>query len=346
MAVVGAIRWDAWYSNSPGTISAQAQTVLGITTWRARLPWFFEIENNTTAITIGSQDDIDMEIQWANTAGLNFWAFNEYVIGNNSDLRIAWNLYQASSFKSQMNWCWISDLGNLGSTGNYSSQVSSYVTNFSDPQYQTVLSGRPLWYIIWNIGNYASHWGSSYTNIASMITSLRSACSSANIGNPYIVIFDFASLTHPIDNFGFEVNGIGADAIGFYNASSYGRYSQLVTATENNWTTYAGQGLKFTPTACVGWDRRPFIQTRVPFYNPGFETINQYAGEGTIPQIISHIGDGLTYIAKNPLIVDSDTLLIYAWNEFAEGSVNMLCPNWQNPPPSQLLAALGVLLNG
>lgn len=346
MAVVGAIRWDAWYSITPGSVSSGAQQVLGKTEFRARLPWFYQIENNTQVVTNGGQQEIDLECLWAHEAGINFWAFNEYVIGFDSDLRVGWNLYNSSSNKSLMNWCWISDLSNLGSFSSYATQVAGYVTNFSDPQYQVVLTNRPIWFIIWDQSKFVNSWGSSYANVATAITALRAACSSASIGDPYIVLMDLPSLTHPMINITNEMSEVGFDALSFYSVGGYGSYTSMVGNVEGVWNSYLQTDLNFIPTACVGWSPIPFIITPESWYGTGSETVNQYTAEATIPQLMSHFQDGLNILTNNPVQCNSEVLLIYAWNECAEGGVNMLIPTWENPPPSPLLTALGAKLNG
>ena len=332
--IPGAIRWDAWYFNSPGTVSQQAQAVLSPAQYQARAPWFSSVSHSGIS-SVGTQANMDSEIGYAAAAGLKFWAFNEYTASHDPDLRLAWSLYQSSALKSKINWAWISDIGNLGSTGNFASQVTAYVKNFQDAQYQTVLGGRPLWFLNWNASNFAADWGSSYSNLAAMITALRAATVAAGLQTPYIVVMDSAT------NVVAEMTGIGADAISYYNASNYGTYAQLVAANEAIWKTYAAKGESFIPTAVVGWDRRPFITTPEPWYNTGTETITQFTADGTVQQVAQHIQDGAVYVGGNPSIAQSGVLLIYAWDECAEGGANMLIPTLGNPPPSSLLAAVG-----
>jgi hypothetical protein len=247
--ISGAIRWDGWYEATQNDMPDQAQQCLSLVEYQSRAPWFAQVAGSNVLRIVGSQANMDAEIGYAAGAGLKFWAFNEYGVGN--PLRNGWNLYQSSSFKSQMKWCWISQLNYLGSTSNFSTQVANYISNFKDPQYQKVMGNRPLWFLFWSAANFNGSWGGSYTNLAAMITALRAAATATSIGNPYIVVMD-SSTNAPL-----EAAGIGADAVGYYNASNYGAYSNLVSNNEANWTTFskAAGNLGFIPTAVCGWDR-------------------------------------------------------------------------------------------
>ncbi len=342
--ISGAIRWDAWYEDTPGDVCAQAQQVLSPAAWQIRAPWFASIASVYRLTTVGAQANMDAEIGYAHAAGLKFWAFNEYPTTSPSStlcLRQGWTLYQASSLKAQMNWAWISQLSDLGTTGSYATQVANYVTNFSDAHYQPVLSGRPLWFIFWSSANFVGSWGGSYSNLAAMITALRAAASTAGIGNPYVVVMDTAA------NAPAEMTGIGADAISYYNASNYGTYSALVTRNENNWTSFAATGDSMIPTAVVGWDRRPFYQQPQSWYNSGsspYVGMNEYTADGTVSQVAGHIQDGVTWVQGHATADPADVLLIYAWDECAEGGGNMLIPTVGDPPPSALLSAVSAFL--
>lgn len=341
--ISGAIRWDAWYENTPGDTCAQAQQVLSPAAWQNRAPWFAQVSSPYVLTAIGTQADMDAEIGYAQAAGLKFWAFNEYAVGSPSIcIKQSWNLYQASSLKSQIKWTWVSDIGNLGSTGNYSTQVAGYITNMQDPQWQTVLSGRPLWFLFWNASNFSSHWGSSLSNLGAMITAVRAAATAASIGNPYIVIMN-GNLTQAVQ----ELKGVGADAIGYYNSSNYGTYSSLVSRNEAQWASFSNTGQSMIPTAVVGWDRRPFYQQPQSWYNQGsapYVGMAEYTADGTVTAVADHIQDGVTWVQGHSSADPSAVLLVYAWSECAEGGANNLIPTLGDPPPSALLTALSAFL--
>ena len=51
--ISGAIRWDAWYENTPGDTCAQAQQVLSPAAWQNRAPWCAEGGANNLIPTLG-----------------------------------------------------------------------------------------------------------------------------------------------------------------------------------------------------------------------------------------------------------------------------------------------------
>ncbi len=338
--ISGAIRWDAWYEATPNDVPDQAQQCLSLNEYQSRAPWFAQKGQNVLR-AVGTQANMDAEISYAVGAGLKFWAFDESGVGN--PLRSGWTLYQASSLKSQIKWCWISQPGNMGSTGNYAGQVANYITNFRDSQYQTVLGGRPLWFVLWNASTFSSAWGSSYANLAAMISAVRTAASAAGVGNPYIVVMDSVTAS-PV-----EAVGIGADAINYYNASNYGNYASLVSRNEAAWTSYAAAAgaLDFIPTAVCGWDRRPFYARPQSWYNPGaspYVNMFLYTSDGTVSQVAQHIQDCVTWVRGHSTADPAAAMLIYAWNEHVECGGNCLNPTVGNPPPSTLLSALSAFL--
>ncbi len=338
--ISGAIRWDAWYEATQNDVPDQAQQCLSLNEYQSRAPWFAQRGNNVLR-AVGVQANMDAEIGYASGAGLKYWAFNEYSVGN--PLRNGWNLYQSSSLKSGMKWCWISQLNYLGTTSNFATQVTNYIANFKDPQYQTVLGGRPLWFLSWSTANFNGSWGGSYSNLAAMITALRAAASTAGVGNPYIVVMD-SSTNAPV-----EASAIGADAISYYNVSNYGTYPALVSRNEVNWTTYAAAAgaLGFIPTAVCGWDRRPFYARPQSWYNPGaspYVNMFLYTADGVVSQVAQHIQDCVTWVLGHSTADPAAAMLIYAWNEHVECGGNCLNPTIGNPPPSTLLSALSAFL--
>lgn len=361
--IPGAIRFDAWGASqgpysSLSTVQA-FQNYLSPKRWQFRAPWYCKPPSDNQMACDEAQANMDTEIQCAANAGIKFWASNQFT--GNSAFGVSYNLYLTSSFNSLVKWCWITDLGTLGSTGNFATQVAGYVANYQQPQWMTVLSGRPLHFIFWNASNFIGHWGSSYANVAAMITALRSASVSAGAGNPYIVVMDFTPAAAST-----EATGIGADAIGLYNWSAYGAYTGLASAMAAQWPSYStaanGAGLGFIPTAVTGWDRSPQFQSPAAFAGNSwglngaptpYSGILNVANPGTNSQIATHIGAAGAFVQANPTTCLSTAMLICAWNECSEegaGATNGgLIPSIGDPPQvgntSNLLTAVGAVLN-
>lgn len=360
--IAGAIRFDPWYQTS-GTVDDLAksnaiQNMMAPPRWNFRAPWFCLPVNNQISCN-ASQANMDTEIQCAANAGVKFWAYNEFL--PNSSFRVAWNLHQSSSIKSSVDWCWISGLAFLGTTMNFSTQVAGYVANYQQANYQKVLSGRPLHFLFWAAANFIGSWGGSnpatgYTNLAAMITALRSASVSAGAGNPYIVVMDFGAIAAT------EATNIGADAISFYNTSSFGNFSNLSTACQAAWTTQlaaaSGASLGFIPTSVTGWDRSPIQESpnalvggnpTVPALAPiPLVGMLEMSSPGTPANIATLASACVTLVKANPTPCASTVMLMTAWDENAEEGGAMQ-PSIGDPPQvgntNNILTALAPVLN-
>ena len=100
--VTGAIRWDAWYRRTD--FSVYAQNDLAPEKFHYRVPLHCKVNSHSIDCN-GNQADMDEEIAVAAVSGIKFWAFVWYP--SDSSLRIAWNLYQNSQLRHQINWCGI-----------------------------------------------------------------------------------------------------------------------------------------------------------------------------------------------------------------------------------------------
>jgi hypothetical protein len=231
--LTGAIRWDAWYTEGQPGITYQPN--LYPSQYQYRAPWFFNTYPNLIDGSGNRQLVIDLEIQYAANAGLDYWAYDMYDMSNASAPQMnAWKFHQQSSFKNNMNWCALAVSDSLfGSTGNFSTQVAQYVTWFQQSNYQKVLTNRPLLYLF-SLNSFNSFGGATLgpANFATMITALRAATVTAGLGTPYIVWMDFSPAT--AKSF---MTQIGADAISSYAtfATSPGQtFAGLSTVVSNS----------------------------------------------------------------------------------------------------------------
>lgn len=345
--IVGAIRWDAWYSTTSAN-PVGAQNALGPQIYQYRAPWFSKVLNNFQIQSNGSQANMDVEIQCAANAGLKYWAFDQF--SPSSAFNNAWALYQSSTFNSLINWCWISGGDLLGSTGNYASQVAQLVAWFQQSNYQKVLTNRPVLYF--NFSTAPSQFGGVLANFQAMLSALQSACATAGLGNPYIVVNGAVPGNH---NFAVQIS---ADAISAYAAvvvtatGQPGTYSQMATGAKGFWTQCASTGSNVVPNCVTGWDVRPRAQNPVPFQEPGatppYSGLLNYFTAGTPSQIASHIQDAVNYVLANPSTSPSTLILVYSWTECDEGG-GCLIPTLGDPPQAgnttNLLSAVKGVLN-
>jgi hypothetical protein len=337
----GAIRWDAWYSGAGSAL--QAQYALGPSVWQSRAPINCSAASAFAITCAATQTAMDAEIAAAVSGGLKFWAFDQYA--SNSSLTPAWSLYQSSTHKNDINWCWISALSLMGSTGSFTSTNASFVAQFQQSNFQKVTvttANRPVLFIAYSTADLASNWGNSLTNVAAMITDLRAQTVAAGLGTPYIVVFSGTPATAAA-----VVTAIGADAISSYNPpipSTYaGTYAALDTSTQTYWATLAGASSQIVPIAINGWDPRPRRIRPEAFSgaSKAFIGMNNYAAISTNTEFANHLQAAVTYINAHPTVVPSTLLLIYAWTECDEGGC--ITPTIGDPTGSKLSAIASVI---
>lgn len=248
------------------------------------------------------QGVMDQEIQYAKKAGIDYWAFVYYP---QQPLARARDLYLSSEHKSDVNWCAILD-GNF--TGGYATNLPRLVAQFSDPNYQRVLGGRPLVYFF-------------VTATADWVAKMRAACSQAGLPDPYIVVMAWTAQSAADIK-----TAVGADAVSRYATGGQNGqpYSALADAESGLWDQYAAAAGDVIPTVSTGWDKRPRYD-----YPPSWEANytgfkDQWTQQATPEEIATHLGSAVSWNNAHPDRASANTVLMYAWNEFDEGG--WICP--------------------
>jgi hypothetical protein len=316
---VGASRWDAWYTSdslkSTYNDSWHARDNLDPNRYHFRAPWFAVQKSRNLMNIDGNQANMDAELVYAAAGGLKFWEFLKYEPGRDGDFSNAWNLFQASAYRTKMNWCWRYGYTQLladQSANNFATLISQ----LRQSNYETV-EGRPMIYM--------SRWATS--RLGPLVAAFRSACKAAGLANPYIVYEGSAA----------DMKIMSLDALGDYACplpkTTYGPYASMVSAVERYWTTRSAQGVPIIPTCMTGWDRRPRVEHPVPWetWQRPFEGMSNSYTTATPLAIASHLRDCLDWIGKHPGLCPSRKAVIYSWNEFDEGG--WLCPTWTSSGP-------------
>lgn len=312
---VGAIRWDAWYIATDTDERPNVESALGPAKWQPRSPACATITNPYTVsfAGCGNQAQIDSEIVAAHAARIDYWGYVWY--GEDDPMQNAWRLHQSSSIGSQINWVQVFGTYSTFVTA-VASSLAANVAYFQQANYQKVLTNRPLVYVLYDATPLAT--------VAASIATLRTACTTAGLGSPYIVLL-VAAILGPAGAATARTTA-GADAIGTYAnllaAPLAGTYAAEVTAAEGAWTSIAATGSPMIPTAITGADRRPRVErpvawetaTQKPYVGDGL-----YYAAGTPAQIATHVGDMVTWMLAHASACPAQTGLIYSWDEHDEG---------------------------
>jgi phage pi2 protein 07 len=303
---VGAIRWDAW-TGSDNSVGMQVEKALSPDKYHYRVPFFgVEVDSGSVKIDGTFQSIMDQEIDYAKHAGLDYWAFVWYASA--SGLDEARKLYYSSSKKNLIDYCLIID------QSFFISQITINVIihEFQDPSYFKVLNGRPLLYFM------------GYSGIlVSDIDSLRAGSVVAGVGNPYIVELRVDGNLNVVDE-------LHMDAVGMYATTWINHgvpYQDLASADISQWNWVGvNNNKKVVPHVTTGWDTRPIHDYPFSWYpDPGPDNWVQTA---TPKEIADHVKDALDWVNSHPSIAEANTILVYAWNEHAEGG--WLCPTLSN----------------
>ncbi|MFW6189021.1 MAG: hypothetical protein ACOC7T_01190 [Planctomycetota bacterium] len=299
--VVGAIRWDAW---TGGATTELMERTLGPAKYHHRLPWFAEVVGeNEVRIDGGRQAVMDREIGFAAGAGLDYWAFLLYREGrSNSD---ALKQYLASDKRERIDFCFI--LHNmLGvEAPRWPAERERAVALLKEPDYQTVLGGRPLVY---------AFAGRDFP--FARFEQFLAAAKEAGL-DPYCV---YMGWNPPLD--WKKVSGRGFDAVSNYAmGSSQPEFEDLVAAVETKyWQRAAAAGAPYVPLVTTGWDKRPRQDHPVPWESDApYHQQEVFPSMATPSEIASHLRGALSFVRSHREICRANAVVIYAWNEYDEG---------------------------
>lgn len=321
--LVGAIRWDAWYGDGTG-VSGAVEATLSPQHWQWRAPFFAEVISTNKIQIRGGAEEIRKEIDFAADAGLDYWAFCIYPPKDN--LSRALHLYLDAPNRNRINFCMNLQGGWFAQGGLETAlqRIPLYVEYMQHPEYQTVLNGRPLVYLLFPATLTGKHALKSEAEAKQLMKAFRDQTKAAGLKNPYIVFQDFNA--KDVDQYRENYD---ADAIGAYAANtkwkdcSYAKYRDYVEHTF--WPSFQKTGSEFVPLVSTGFDMRPRIETGVPWDSSAIlMDIRTYHEQPTPEEFAAHLEASLEYVAMHKQQIPANTVLIYAWNEFDEGG--WLCP--------------------
>lgn len=293
--LVGAIRWDGWCGDRH-RVGLDLERVLAPPRYHYRLPFFAVVgEAGAVQVRCTAQEVMDREIAFAREAGLDYWAFDWYPPG--SGLALARDLYLASPRRGSLRWCAI-----LG-TGLFTDNDRAWlVEQFRTPHYQCVAGGRPLVYVF-----------DAGPKHAALVQGLRQEASRAGVAQPFVVVMGWSAAVAD------AADACGADALGAY-VTPLGRRSPFAANMEHEraqWRALLSTGRQMVPTVTTGWDPRPFLDCPVDWYPP--VSGDHWVEPAAPAEIAAQLREAIAFANAHPEATLANTVLIYAWNENAEG---------------------------
>lgn len=313
--IVGAIRWDAWYGEN-GPVK-QTEVSLGPPKYHFRLPWFARVVGEgKVSINGDSQEIVEKEIAYAAEAGLNYWAFVDYC--DDANLSIALRRYRAAPDKRGVRYCLIEEGARLDKVGVRG--WARLVEHFKDPNYQTVLDGRPLLFIFVKTQRLDKKaW-----------QELGVAATAAGLKRPYLVLMGWQPEQDAKDMEALGFDAVSAYACGGSYTMKPPSYAQQCAAIRRDrWEKCRALGIPCVTFASAGWDTRPRNErppswitwvTATPDATPPAQQKPLIdAATATPDQLAAHLREAVDWTQRNRDINPSGAIIIYAWNENDEG---------------------------
>jgi hypothetical protein len=338
--IVGAIRWDGWYGE--GGVVKAVEFSLGQPKYHFRLPWFARLlEDGTVRINGDSREIMEQEIVYAVQAGLSYWAFLDY-LDESPDMSLGLNHYLAVNDKKGIRYCLVEEGARLDKVG--SKAWSGLVEHFRDPNYQTVLDGRPLLYLF----------AKTTTLRKEEWDELKRQTVTAGLKPPYLVLLGWESEKH--------YQALGFDAVSEYACAGKGyttdpeTYERLTShhVREKLWEKWKRDRTPCITFATAGWDTRP-RQERPPSWCPWVNATPDPtapalqkplidATTATPDELAAHLREAIAWTGANREINPANAILIYAWNEHDEGGWLQPTLGADGTPNDARIQALGNVL--
>ena len=338
--IVGAIRWDGWYGDAGVTKAVEAS--LGQPKYHFRLPWFARVTGEgTVSINGDSQAIMEQEIAYAALAGLNYWAFLDY-LDEAPDMSIALNRYLAAKDQKGIRYCLVEEGARLDKAGVKA--WSRLVDYFRRPDYQTVLDGRPLLFLFAKTTKLGkAGWDD-----------LKRQTIAAGLKEPYLLLMGWEAEK--------DREALGFDAVSEYACAGKGytndpeTYARLTAhhVREKLWDKWKRERTPCITFATAGWDTRPRQERPPPWCSwvkatpdptpPAQQKPLIDATTAKPEEIAAHLREAIEWTRANRDLNPSNAVIIYGWNEHDEGG-------WLQPTPGpdgrlndERISALGEVL--
>jgi hypothetical protein len=342
-ALLGAIRYDAWYAPGSGdTLTDAEAATLSPTHWHTRAPFFAGVGDNV-ALPAGTQATIDAEIDMAANAGLAFWAFLGFPPGDPNTRAL--DLYRASGKRSRIGFAMVEPLISIYADGAYTASMTRDLGYMAEPGYQHVTiagTARPLLMLQdTDDADIISAYG-SLPATAGVLAGIRDLAAQAGLPDPYIVMLAAEPARAA------QLAAYGADAAGTHAAASATRepaapYTDLAAAAAQ-WPldALAAGAAAVVPPLVTGRDLRPRIEMPSHWYgDDSTADPTVYWQPPTAGELTRHVGDTIAWLRGNGDRAPAQIGLIGAWNEFTRGA--WLCPSWVDGMPAGDTSRLAVL---
>ena len=298
--LVGAIRWDWWTDNFHCT-----NLWLSPNKYHYKVPFFAkETGNDSLTFQGATQEIVDKELEYANYAGLDYFAFVWYegfdrpTTINGSYGR---ELFKLSTKKGKMKMAYILDENNFKSHN-----LKKICLDFGRDDYQKI-NGRPLFFYL---------------------DKMLNPTQVGEINKTYLQLYPNAPLPYLVN--AVQVGVQEAQQNNKTGVTAWSQYTGYRLSGDTDMRErYKKAGVKLIPTLTVGWHTSPIGEQPCSWYqNAPIEPEFRLTGN----DLKNHLIDTINFVSNNPDICEANSILCYAWNEHAEGGYisPTIVPNTNN----------------
>ena len=338
---VGAIRWDGWYGD--GGVTKAVEFSLGQPKYHFRLPWFARVlGGDKVSINGDSQAVVEQEIAYATRAGLNYWAFVHYW-DEAPGMHLALNRYLAANDKQGVRYCFVEEGARLDKVGTRG--WSKLVEHFRNPDYQTVLDGRPLLFVFVKTTTLGkAEWDQ-----------LKRQTIAAGMKAPFLVLMGWSPAQDARDMAALGFDAVSAYARGgSYSMTQPSFAEQCALIRRDRWEQCRALRIPSVTFASAGWDTRPRNERPPPWVTwvrgtPDDTPAAQQkplvdSVTATPAELAAHIRDAVEWTKANRDLNPANAIIVYGWNEHDEGGWLQPTLGADGRPDESRVKALGQVL--
>lgn len=316
--LVGAIRWDDWRLDS-GVGDAIADPA-----YVNRIPYYaWRRPDRSLGFPGDMKNALSADVEYARAAGIDYFIFGYYlqtgswgrsVVGAkalNRAYHVYLNLPDRAGVKFALNFDWSFPVADVAA-------VSAAIADAArrPEQVRTADGAALVFFFTPNLEGWTKGLGGS-DGARLALADIRRRVAEKTGQRLY-----FVALLFGIDQGGPLAKRLGFDAVSTYVTGLGGGaravpYATCATLARNFWRKGENLSIGFLPTVTMGWDYRPLIQR--PGEYPGRDPNASWCSPGSDQEWSDQIRAARSAAAADPRNNRVKSVVIYAWNEFAEG---------------------------
>jgi hypothetical protein len=268
------------------------------------------------AIDCDSVEQMEREIDQAGFAGLDYWAFVAYPEADPMSRGLA--NYLAASNRERVRFALLTELDKWGDSKTYRPMLLRLARLMREPTYLTNRHGRPVLFLGFVSDEVIDARFGSLAGLAAILTEFRQTVESSGLPTPFIVLLSSDPAKAEVWMRGLALNALSAYVVAD-NTAVAAPYSRLVGRVEDYWRAVHRRGLPLVPLVMTGWDRRPRVQTPVPWERGTYTDVQMtwYYHRPDAAELTAHATAAIELARRDERA--GGLALVYAWNEFDEG---------------------------